>query len=180
MVVVLCSEGVTAEFTSDTLVRMKWITVLPFGLALAGCLASAQELTKQVKIERILAATNADATMTQVFNQIKTMTASAVPAGTTPEQQVKSQEAQNKILDLVKSRMNWDKMRPQYMKIYDETFSDQEISGIFAFYQSPAGHAMVEKMPTLISKAMAVVQSQMADLMPEIQRITKEAAQGQD
>jgi hypothetical protein len=157
----------------------KSIAVFVFGPAAALCL-NAQALTKQAKIERILSLTNADATMDQVFNQRKAMTASAVPAGTTPEQRARAQEVQNKIFDLVKSRMNWDKMRPQYVKLYDETFADEEITGIFAFYQSPVGHAMLEKMPALISKTMAVVQSQMVDLMPEIQRITKEAAQQQN
>jgi len=159
--------------------RKQSIAVFAFVLTLAGSFASAQELTKQAKIERILALTNADASMDQILNQVKAMTASMAPPGTTPEQRAQEQEVQNKVLDLVKALMSWDKMRPQYVKIYDDTFSDEEINGIFAFYQSPAGRAMLDKMPLLLSKTLAVVQAQMADLMPEIQRITKEAGQGQ-
>jgi len=159
--------------------RRKSIAVFAFVLTLAGCFASAQELTKQAKIERILALTNADATMDQVLNQMKAMTPSITPAGSTPEQRARAQEVQNKVLDLVKARMSWDTMRPQYVKVYDEIFSDEEINGIFAFYQSPAGRAMLDKMPLLLSKVMALAQTQMTDLMPEILRITKEAGQGQ-
>ncbi len=68
-------------------------------------------------------------------------------------------------------------MRVEFVRIYDELFSDDEINGILAFYQSPAGRATLEKMPQLMAKAMAFAQSQMADLMQEIQRITKEASQ---
>jgi hypothetical protein len=48
---------------------------------------------------------------------------------------------------------------------------------MLAFYQSPAGRAMLEKMPAMMPKSMALVQAQMGDLMPEILRITKEAQQ---
>ena len=156
---------------------MKTTAALVFGVIVAGFTANAQELTKQDKIERILALTNADATVNQIFNQIKTMVTSQAPSGATPEQIARAQQIQDKLLDSVKTRMSWDKLRPQYLRIYDETFSAEEIDGIFAFYESPAGSALLKKMPLLISKAMAVAQSQMADIMPEIERISKEATQ---
>jgi uncharacterized protein len=156
---------------------MKSIVLLTLGLLAGGTLATAQDSTKQAKIERILALTNADAVMDQMFAQIKTMSASMTPPGATPQQQARSQEIQDKIMDLVKARMGWDKLRPQYAKVYDSTFSADEIDGILAFYQSPAGQGMLRKMPQLLSQTMAVVQTQMADIMPDIQRIAKEAAQ---
>ncbi len=142
-----------------------------------GSLATAQEPTKQAKIERILTLTNAQATIDQIFDQVKAMTASQLPPGATPEQQAKAKEMTGKIMDLVKARMSWDKMRPQYAKAYDETFSAGEIDGILSFYESPAGRAILQKMPQLLSKTMTIAQSQMAEIMPEIQRIAKEAAQ---
>ena len=65
-------------------------------------------------------------------------------------------------------------MKPIYTKIYDETFTSDELSGIVAFYKSPAGRAMVEKMPVLMSKAMAAVQLQMGDVMQQMQQIGTE------
>src|SRR5271166_1574964 len=109
---------------------MKPIRVLIATLVVCGFLGSAQELTKEAKIERILALTNAQAVMDQMFTQIKTMTASMMPPGSTPERSAKAQEVQEKLLDFVKDRMSWDKVRPKYVKIYDETFSDEEITGI--------------------------------------------------
>ena len=156
---------------------MKSIAIFVLGFVFAGALASAQELTKQAKIERLLTVTKADAMLDQTLNQMKGMMASQIPQGGTPEQQARARELQGKILDLVTARMGWDKMRVEFVRIYDELFSDDEIDGILAFYQSPAGRATLEKMPQLMTKAMAYAQSQMADLLPEIQRITKEASQ---
>ena len=160
---------------------MKSIPILRFGLMVfvlaSGFQASAQELTKEAKIERILALTKADTMIDQMFNQVKAMTASQVIPGATSEQRATAQEIQDKIMGLMKARMGWDKMRPQYVKLYSDTFSDEEIDGLLVFHQSPAGRAMIEKMPLLMSKIMAMTQAQMGDIMPEIQRITKEALQ---
>ena len=157
---------------------MVQLTRVPtLALLVCGVLASAQELTKEKKIERILDLTNANAIIDQLFNQMKTMTASMLPKDATPEQSAKAQEMQAKILDLVKARISWDKLRPAYVQVYSETFSDDEITGILAFYETPTGRAMLAKTPTLISKSMRVVQAQMGDLTPEIERITKESLQ---
>ena len=156
---------------------MKTAALLALTFLVIGAGARAQELTKQAKIERLLDVMNADATINQLFEQIKSMTAAQMPPGATPDQTAKAQEVQGKILDLVKSRISWEKMRPSYIKLYNDTFSDAEISGMLSFYESPAGRAMLAKMPALLSKLIEVAQSQMAEIQPEIQRILRDAQQ---
>ena len=48
-------------------------------------------------------------------------------------------------------------------------------SGMLAFYESAAGRAMQAKMPMLLSRMMAFAQAQVTELVPEIQRITRES-----
>jgi uncharacterized protein len=156
---------------------MKPIPVLTLTIIMTGLLVSAQEPTKEAKIDRILALMKADALADQVFEQMKAMTASMVPPDATEKQRAHAQELDAKVMDLVKARMSWDKMRPEYVRLYSETFADGEIDGMLAFYQSTAGRAVLEKMPLLVSKTMALAQSRMADIMPEIQRLVKEAMQ---
>ena len=151
---------------------MKPILVLAIVWLAAGSIAAAQE-TKEAKIQRILAATNSTAMMDQIFTQIRAMTASQLPPGTTPEQRAKSEEVTAKVMELAKASI--DKIRPQLVTSYAETYSDQEIDGILAFYESPVGRAMLQKTPALMTKMMGLIQAQMADMMPEIQRITREA-----
>ena len=146
-------------------------------LAIAQQAANKETSGKEAKIERLLSLTNADSTMNQLFDQMKGVMASQMPEGATPEQRAQAQELQNKIMDLVKSRMSWEKMRPEYVKLYNDTFTDEEVDGMLAFYESPAGRAMLQKMPALMPKIMALAQTQMGDLMPDILRITKEVQQ---
>ncbi len=149
---------------------MKKAALVIFSLIASAFFANAQEMTKQAKIERILALTKADAMMDQMFNQLKSMMMSPAGSG----EQGPTAELQGKIMDLVKQKMSWDKLRPQYVKLYDETYSAEEIDGILAFYQSPAGRAMLDKMPVILSKSIAIAQGMMGDIVPDIQRILRE------
>jgi hypothetical protein len=135
------------------------ISVLAWAV-ISGLPARAQEATKEAKIEKILTLTKSESMMDRMFAQMKV----AMPS----QSGSKSQEVQDKFLDSLKTL--WTRLRPQYVKLYAETFSDEEIDGMLAFYQSPAGHAVIDKMPDLMTKFMVL-------MMPEIQRITKEAQQ---
>jgi len=107
-----------------------------------------------------------------VNTQMKAQTPNA-----SPQQLAQAQEFQSKLMGLVKSRVSWEKMRPEFVRIYSETYSDDEINGMLAFFQSPAGRGFLGKSPVITQKVMAFSQSQLGDLMPEIQRMVKESAQ---
>jgi hypothetical protein len=150
---------------------MKRVQALVFGLTLSiflgGVSAGAQELTKEAKIERILALTKADAIIDQMLSQVKALMASQMPADTTPEDRARQVQVQVKMADAIKGLMA--KMRPQQIKIYNDIFSDEEINGLFAFYESPAGRSYLAKMPLIMSQMMIAIQADMKDFQAEVQ-----------
>jgi len=105
-----------------------------------------------------------------VTAQLNTMN---VPADARP----KAEEMQQRMMALIADRLSWEKARPALIKVYSDTFTESEIDGIVAFYKSPPGQAMLEKMPQLMQKSMAVGQQLMGDVMPEIQRMKEEMKQ---
>src|SRR5688572_12372406 len=113
--------------------------------------STAQATPKQVKIEQILKLTRADTSVEQMMSQFKTMMSSQFPQ-IPADEAAKMQETQGKLLELINSRFSLTKMLPEYTRIYDETFSDEEIDGIYAFFTSPAGFAMINKAPLVFPK----------------------------
>ncbi len=81
---------------------------------------------------------------------------------------------QARMLSLLQDRIA--KMKPMFVKIYADTYTEEELDGIVAFYKGPAGQAMLLKMPILIQRSMAMSQQMMSDLMPEIQKMAEEEA----
>lgn len=137
--------------------------------------ALAQDAARKAKIEEMFRLMNIDRMMQQVMGQMKTMTEQQMSEmKLPPEAQAAAQESQDRMMKLIAERMSWEKMKPAYIQLYSEVFTEEEVDGILAFYRSPAGRAMLEKTPLLMTKAMALVQKQVGDIQPEIQKMMKE------
>jgi len=67
-------------------------------------------------------------------------------------------------------------MRPLYIQIYQETFTQEEIDGLIAFYKSPAGVAFVDKMPVVMQRSMSIMQSRIAPMMEKMKAAMQQAA----
>ena len=147
---------------------------------IAAPLACADETTKTTKVEELLTLMNVaqqqkdmmDQMADMVIGQVKSQMAQQGAAS--PAEIAKMEARQKKLFELFKQETSWDKMKPVFVKTYSETFTEPELDGMLAFYRSPAGKAMVQKQPTLNTKIMTNVQTQMADLMPKIEEIMKQ------
>ena len=93
-----------------------------------------------------------------------------------PQQQQAVDAMRTKVAALMREELDWSVMEPIYVKIYADTFSQSEIDGLVAFYTSPTGHAIIQKLPLAMQNAMTLVQQRMASLMPRIQQMAQETA----
>jgi TonB family protein len=71
--------------------------------------------------------------------------------------------------------LSWEKMEPIYEKAYCDTFSEQEVKSINAFYHSPAGQALTRKNPNLLAN-VNLQQQPMNDMMEQYVAEMLEAA----
>jgi hypothetical protein len=92
----------------------------------------------------------------------------------TPEQRKRLEEAVQKQSAVVQDEMSWAAMKPMYVQIYSETFSQEEIDGLIAFYESPAGRSFIAKMPTVLQKSMSFMQNRMDGMMQKMQGTIRE------
>ncbi len=84
-------------------------------------------------------------------------------------QKTKITEFQNKLSQMMKDELSYAKMKDVYLQVYRETFTQEEISSIIAFYSSPAGKAMIEKIPVAMQKASTLVQGRIGPMTEKIQ-----------
>ena len=54
------------------------------------------------------------------------------------------------------------------VKLISLLFTQEEIDGLIAFYESPAGATFVEKMPVVMQKSMSIMQSRAATVMEKM------------
>lgn len=93
----------------------------------------------------------------------------------TPEQRRGMDLFLTKYTALLRDELGWDKMKPLYVEVYRDTFEQEEIDGLIAFYKSPAGQAFIRKMPVVLQKTMVLSQRQMQQLLPRMQQAVREA-----
>ena len=94
----------------------------------------------------------------------------------TPEQQAIEERAVQRGLAVIHDELNWEKLKPQFTRIYTETYTQEEVDGLIAFFNSPSGKAYLAKMPQLTQQVMQFMQSYMAEIMPKMQQIARDAA----
>ena len=92
------------------------------------------------------------------------------------EQQQTIDNMRQKLNDMMKESLNWESLEPGYLEVYGKTFSQSEIDSMISFYSSPAGHAVILKLPLAMQNTMAMVQQRMQALIPRIQQMAKDAA----
>jgi hypothetical protein len=162
-----------------TLIGMKHLGLI-CGAALFACAlpAHADDATMAVKIEELLKVTHADQLVEQTMKQLQPMMEAQLKTLNLPDDaKSAADEFQKRMLGWLQERLSYEKLKPMYLKIYGEALTEEEISGMIAFYQTPAGQAVIKKMPLIMQKTMTFMQGMMSDMIPEMTKITEELEQ---
>ena len=169
---------------------MKTLTVafLAALLSVNGWIAYGQDAARTKLAEQLLDEMNMKGTVEQTFAMVKKMIPAqmeqakkAMPMGdqdeaTTKKRQQRFDKMTDKMMDIVAKEMSWEAMKDDYVAVYAETFTEEELKGLIEFYKSPAGRAFAKKQPELMERSMKLGQKRMLQVMPKIQALTMEAA----
>ena len=127
----------------------------------------------QASIENLMAATKAETMMDSVYSVMEQvmrqgMKQAAQGQSLSAEQQRALDAVPAKFMAVMRDEMNWQKLKPLYVQLYRDTFDQEEIDGMLVFYATPAGQAVINKMPVLVQKSMAMSQSLMQSILPKV------------
>ena len=86
-----------------------------------------------------------------------------------PAQKTAVEAFRKKFTTTVNEELSFAKVKDIYQQAYRETFTQEEVSAIIAFYKSPAGTAVVEKYPVAMQKANGLMQARISPLTLKLQ-----------
>lgn len=137
--------------------------------------ALADEATKTAKIEELLAISSSKKLMDQQLDAMDSMLQALM------EKMELSSEGRNAAKEMMtemsasmRRNLNWEKTKPVFSRIYAETFTEEEIEGMLGFYKTPAGQAMLAKMPMLMTKTMQEMGGLVSEFVKDIQKRAEE------
>lgn len=130
-------------------------------------------------IRQLIEITNARQLLEGVQAQINTLMSDSIQQALhgktpTPQQQQAIAHMKDGMVGLLKSELSWDKFEPLYLRLYSESFTEEEAAGMLAFYKTPAGQAVINKMPLLMQKTMLETQKMMSGLTPGMKKIEQD------
>lgn len=130
-------------------------------------------------IKQLLSVTQVQKIVDGIQTQFDTLINNAIQhelQGKTPtlKQQQAIKNMKTRLVETIHGEISWKKLEPMYIRLYKESFSDEDVAGMLEFYKTPAGQAVIYKMPILMQKTMLEVQKMTSGMQPKIQKIQKQ------
>jgi len=146
----------------------------------AACIAAPTDPASDASIEEYLKISNAQAFLEGMKGQVGGYIKNSMQQATqgkpvTPQRQAILDHMAQQMSDLVAETLNWDSLKPMYMRVYHESFTQSEIDGIIKFYKTPAGKAMINKLPLVMQNVMNEMQEMIKPMQSKMMQIQREA-----
>ncbi|MDP4725970.1 MAG: DUF2059 domain-containing protein [Desulfobacterales bacterium] len=142
------------------------------------CIASlgyADSQTHRQAAEEVLRLTKVDKMLGPLIDQIQQVQIQQLQQmNLSREAYSAAQRYLQRINDLVAREMQWQEIKNDYIGLYTDAFTEQELHQLIQFYSTPLGHKVIEKMPVLMEQSMQLGQKKMMKIMPEIQALSEE------
>ncbi|HEX4629461.1 MAG TPA: DUF2059 domain-containing protein [Chthoniobacterales bacterium] len=143
--------------------------------------ASPASLPTEPSVKQLLEVAQAhklvDSVMAQMDSLMQQTIARATKGQPIPDKVQKNiDQRRSEVLAMMKDLLDWKKLEPMYVRIYQKTFTQQEIDGMIAFYKTPAGQAVINKMPATMQNTIDEMQQMMGPVMQKMQQMQQEVA----
>lgn len=64
--------------------------------------------------------------------------------------------------------MSWEQIEPEYIRLYAETYTEDELHQLAAFYRTPLGRRLMETLPQVGARSAEITQRRVMVHMPEL------------
>lgn len=95
----------------------------------------------------------------------------------TKEQQGELKDLMTQTLTLMKDELAWQKLKPLYIRVYQESLTQEEVDGLIAFYKSPAGIALTKKIPIIMEKSAKITEERLIPMIKKMNQLLEQNIQ---
>jgi hypothetical protein len=132
--------------------------------------ASIKQLLEVAQAHKLI-----DSVMAQMENLMQQSIAQATRGQQIPPKVQKDiDQRRADLVAMMKELLDWKKLEPMYVRIYQKSFSQQEVDGMIAFYKTPAGQAVIGKMPAVMQNTIEEMQQMMGPVMQKMEKLQQD------
>jgi uncharacterized protein len=157
---------------------MKTLTKIAAGAcALALSLPCWADSASRESVERLFSLMNMKQLMDASYAQLVPMIEQQMGAKVPPQKREVFRRFLVRMQGVIQDEMGWDQLKGPIVEAYAQVYSQEEISQLVAFYDSPVGRKMIAKTPELMQVSQQIVAERMKVVMPRIEALGKELEQ---
>lgn len=153
--------------------RIATLSALVLALTLPS-IARADDASARAKAEEMIDLLHTEKLVEQIAGniarQVDEAADHAVGDSPTPDKKAKDDDFKKQADQLINTQLSWTAMKPAVVDLYVKTFTEDELTAIVTFYKTPAGSALLEKMPQLNQQFGEVGQARVNDLRGQLQK----------
>lgn len=153
----------------------RFASLIGAALILGTASVGAAEPAHDAAAERFLELTHADRLAVPVYAQVQQLFAQRfAEAGSPGGKQATLERYQAQANAALDKAIGWEHLEPELVALYTEAFSEGELEELIAFYRSPLGVKMLERLPTLNARSAQLTQARLQQAAPDVNRLLDE------
>ncbi len=137
--------------------------------------ARADEASHKAKAEEVMTTLHLDRMVNGVMQNAMQQTTALVSQrynGSIPPAAAASlSDFQKKLAGVLEPQVGWAAIKPEYVKLFTAQFPEEQLDTILAFYRSPAGKALMEKLPGVEQEVGKTLQTRVQALQPQVRQM---------
>ncbi len=154
------------------------LTICTASIFLSLLLGASGATPTDESIDRMMAAMHVEKSLDQIFLQLDAGVKNGLEEGLQRSLQGRDLSASQKeavdtfarkLSVTLKDELSFAKMKAVYLQAYRETLTQEEVNSLTAFYSSPAGQSVVDKIPLAMQKAGVLMQPRIRPVLEKIQ-----------
>ena len=154
----------------------RWIAMGVLAVCAAGAWA---EPATPASVERMLVLTRAEALIDGMRPQMSAMMRNAANQaaqgkGLSPQEQKVLDKFFDQANTVMAEELSMTKMKPFFVEVYTAQFSQEEVNGLIAFYESPLGQSLINKQPAVMQAVMAGMPKLMDTMIERTKKLDQE------
>ncbi|OEG74124.1 hypothetical protein BEL05_00560 [Shewanella colwelliana] len=143
--------------------------------------ANADNRSHQLAAEQVLQATYAEQVVPQALQQLKASYSHMVKdLPLHPSQAPLETRYRQRAFLLAQQQLSWQQLKPQFIQLYTDTYTESELKDIAQFYRTETGKKYLKNMPSTLRQTSVIVHKYMQTIQQEFTTIVNELAEQAD
>ena len=128
--------------------------------------ASVRQLLEVSQVHKVLDTMMGQ--MDQLMNQMMQQVTQGQPVSPAVQKQIDAGRTEAR--SMVKELLDWSKLEPIYLRVYQKSFTQKEVNDLIAMYQTPGAQALITKMPIVMQNTIGEMQPLMQPVIERMRR----------